>query len=162
MAEKKEKDHLFAKEMLYILSVGFYGGLFTSFLAYLAYLINFVPFGPGVLLQLFSIRLSPGIEGMVGHMLSILLISLVSIGSSYLYFMLFRHLESIWIGVLYGLAWWAVIFFGLNSLIPGVQSVRQLGLTTNTVFLSLFILYGLFIGYSISFNHKEMELERKR
>lgn len=162
MSVKKERDNLLAKEMHYILTVGFYGGLFTSLIAYLAYLLNFVPFGPGILLQMFSLYQSSGLEGMAGHWLSILLISLFSIASSYLYFILFRHLESMWIGVLYGLAWWAIIFLGVNQLIPGIQSVRQLGFTTNIVFLSTFILYGLFIGYSISFNHREMERERER
>lgn len=160
MSEKSQEE--VRKENNYIFSVGFCGGLFTSGLAYIAHFLNFIPFGPGVLLQTLPMySQTPWMRGPLGHIIGILIISLLSIVSAYIYYGLFRKMDTPWVGIWYGLALWVIIFLGLNQMIPNVKTVGELGLNTNITFVSIFIIYGLFVGYSISFEHKLKQLEKE-
>lgn len=158
MSEKQEEVQ---EGLHYVLSTGFYGGLFASALTYLAYLLNFIPFGPGVILQMLTPFLDlTSINSVLGQIASIFLISFMSIAGSYLYYLLLRKRNSLWFGAGYGLAWWGIIFLGVNQLIPRLKSIYSLGLTTNIIFISIFIFYGLFIGYSISYYYNVESLQR--
>lgn len=146
----------------FVVSIGFFGGLITSFMAYVALLFNFVPFGPRVVWQMWPEQAQAiWMRGHVGNITGIILLSLLSIGAAYLYYLLLRKLESPWIGIMYGLAWWALIFLVINQVMPGVQTIAQLGWTTNIVFISLFVFYGLFVGYSISYEVLQREVNQQ-
>jgi hypothetical protein len=148
------------KKKTYVYTTGFFGGFFASSLAYIAHFLNFIPFGPAILLQLLPIyENTPWMRGIGGHALGIILISLLSVLAAYLYYVLFRRIDTAWTGVWYGLALWVVIFLGLNQLIPGVKTVGQLGWDTNITLVCIFIMYGLFVGYSISYEYKQAEYQ---
>ncbi|WP_373900529.1 YqhR family membrane protein [Geomicrobium sp. JCM 19037] len=51
---------------------------------------------------------------------------------------------------------WVIIFYISNPLFIGLDSVPELSGITIVSTLSLFVCYGLFIGYSISYEY-EME-----
>jgi hypothetical protein len=148
------------KMRTYVLTTGFFGGFFASSLAYFAHFLNFIPFGPGILLQILpTYENTPWMRGIGGHALGIIIISLLSILAAFLYYALFRKIETAWTGVWYGLALWVVIFLGINQLIPGVRTIGELGWNTNFTLVSIFIMYGLFVGYSISYEHKQFEYQ---
>lgn len=156
----KERQEKKKNKRAYLLSIGFFGGFFASLTAYLAHFLNFIPFGPGIILQMLpQYTVIPWMRGPGGHFIGILVISLFSIGFAYLYYALLRRMDTAWVGVWYGLALWVVLFIGLNQLIPGVKKVDELGWNTNITLLCIFIIYGLFVGYSISYEHKEDEYE---
>lgn len=148
------------KRRAYLFSIGFFGGLFASVIAYIAHFFNFIPFGPGIILQMLpQYTDSPWMRGPGGHFLGILVISLLSISIAYLYYVLLRKMDTPWVGIWFGLALWVILFIGVNQLIPGVKKVGELGWNTNITLLCIFLIYGLFVGYSISYEHKEDEYE---
>lgn len=148
------------KIRVYMYSIGFFGGLFTSMIAYAAHFLNFIPYGPGVVLQMIPIYTeTPWMRGPGGHFVGILVISFLSIGFAYLYYALLRKLDTPWAGIGYGLALWMILFLGLNQMIPGVETVAELGANTNITLICIFVIYGLFVGYSISYEHKEEQFD---
>ncbi len=103
-----------------------------------------------------------GVRGPWAHVIGILVLSLLSILIAWVYHALFRKINTVWAGLWFGLALWVVIFFALHPLVPGVGSFRQLDWNTNITILCLFLIYGLFVGYSISYEHLQEELEKQR
>lgn len=136
----------------YIYSIGFFGGVFGSMLAFIAHFFNFIPYGPGVIFQMLAVYPeTPWLRHYPGHLFAVGVLSLVSILVALLYYALFRKIESVLMGIGFGMFLWAALFLGLNTLIPGVQSVAELGWGTNIIFVCIFVLYGLFTGYSLSY-----------
>jgi uncharacterized membrane protein YagU involved in acid resistance len=84
------------------------------------------------------------------------LIGVISIAAALLYYALLRKIRGMWPGILYGAALWVVIFYLFNPLFPNVQPVADLNMNTVITTLCLYILYGVFVGYSISFETQEM------
>lgn len=152
-----------SKKQLYTIYVGFFGGLFASFLTYMIHFLNFIPFGPGVIWHhvpyLANVK---WLQGVWGHLAAIVFISFFSILISYLYYALFRKIETPWMSIWFGLTLWAILFVGINSLVSDAQNVYELGWTTNIAFICIFIIYGLFIGYSISYQYLSDSTEKKR
>lgn len=157
MMSKQEKEK---HKRRYLYSIGFFGGLFASMIAYVVHFLNFIPFGPAVILQMLPLyTVTPWMRGPAGHFIGMLVISFFSIGFAFLYYVLLRKLETAWVGIGYGLALWVILFLGLNQVIPGVKTVGALGLNTNITLICIFIIYGLFVGYSISYEYKEDQYE---
>ena len=132
---------------------GFIGGVFWSALAYLAYILNFTEISPNLILQPFA--LGNWKEGAFGNIISIVIIGLISIGAALVYYAILRRFDGMWLGFAYGGALWALVFFVLNPIFPNVETVLELSRGTIVTTLCLYILYGVFIGYSISFDYKE-------
>ncbi|WP_226526509.1 YqhR family membrane protein [Metabacillus niabensis] len=132
---------------------GFIGGVFWSALAYLAYILNFTEVSPNLILQPFA--LGNWKDGVVGNLISIIIIGLISIGAALVYYAILRRFDGVWLGLAYGVALWALVFFVLNPIFPNVETVLELSRGTIVTTICLYILYGLFIGYSISFDYKE-------
>jgi hypothetical protein len=161
--QRQKEQNQDKKGKNYIVTIGFFGGVFASVITYIVHFLNFIPFGPGIILQAWpTYVLSGWMRGPVGHLIGIILLSLLSIVISLLYYGLFRRMNTVWTGLWFGLALWVVIFLGLHQLIPGVRSVWALGWDTNTTLICVFLLYGLFIGYSISYEYHEEEYAREK
>ncbi|OKO91179.1 hypothetical protein BRO54_2880 [Geobacillus proteiniphilus] len=85
-----------------------------------------------------------------------MLIGIISIAAALLYYALLRNICGMWAGILYGAALWMIVFYLFNPLFPNVQPVADLEINTIVTTLCLYILYGVFVGYSISFETQEM------
>ncbi|MDQ0337745.1 hypothetical protein J2S00_000515 [Caldalkalibacillus uzonensis] len=148
------------KSQGFIYTIGFAGGVLGAFTAYVSHFFNFIPFGPAVIWQFWPWYYTiPWLRGPWGHMTAIVLIGLLSILPAWLYYLLFSNMETPWAGIWFGVALWMIIFLGLHPLIPGLKSVQQLGWQTNIVLLCIFILYGLFVGYSISYEAGQHDMD---
>lgn len=134
---------------------GFVSGIFWSLVGYLAYFFHFTELSPNMILLPWNI--GDWKYGKTGNYLVIFLIGLLSIVTALLYYALFRKIKSMWAGVGYGVALWVLIFYVLNPLLPSLRSVSELERNTIITTICLYILYGLFIGYSISFEAQESE-----
>jgi hypothetical protein len=133
---------------------GVVGGIFWSLIGYLAYIFNFSKLGPALVLQPWGV--GEWKSEVLGQFVGIAAIGLLSIPVALIYKGLFSKIEGMWLGMVYGVGLWAFVFFILNPLFPDLQSVKELGWDTNITSVCLYILYGVFIGYSISFDYKEM------
>jgi uncharacterized membrane protein YagU involved in acid resistance len=93
-----------------------------------------------------------------GHLLSILWLGVLSIPLSFVYYVLFKRFTNVWVGIGFGFALWGFIFLVLNPLFQ-LQTIIELGWDSNITLICIFVLYGLFVGYSISYeaNHGHNE-----
>ncbi|MBM7646335.1 tetrahydromethanopterin S-methyltransferase subunit B [Scopulibacillus daqui] len=137
--------------------IGFFGGLIWSLIGYLAYLIHFSKVGPSLILAPFVLGKWKNKIG--GQFLGILIICIVSILIALLYKYALGKIKSMWVGIIFGLMLWVIVFYVLQPLIPGLDPVSKLGKNTNSISLCLYALYGLFVGYSISFDLESLANE---
>lgn len=144
--QRKDMKQLFVRSLL----TGLIGGLLLGFSWVVFSYFNFVEFNPRTIL-LHKWISSEWTQGLSGNVITIFLISILSIINSFIYYILFKKINSIWIGVAYGIAVWSILFFIVGQLFPDYK-VSKLDKETTISTLSLFTLYGTFIGYSISYD----------
>jgi hypothetical protein len=139
--------------MSMVVITGFVGGILWSSLALLVYFFNFTDVRPNVILEPWA--LGDWKKGWIGSVFSILTIGILSIGTALLYYALFRKMKGIWVSMLYGVVLFVLVFYVLNPIFPGIDSFWKLSRDTIITSLCFYILYGVFIGYSISFEESE-------
>ncbi|MDM5302442.1 YqhR family membrane protein [Bacillus subtilis] len=141
-----------------VAATGFFGGVLWSFIAYIAYLFHFSEVSPNMILQPFV--LGEWKKHGLGTVISIILIGILSIGAAFLYFLLLKRLKTMWPGILYGFLLWMLVFFVFNPIFPDVRAVIELKADTVITTICIYLLYGLFVGYSISFEYNELNSEK--
>lgn len=145
-------DHF--KKVGHIYIIGFCGGLFAALLFTLAYVFGFLPVGPNIIWKIaYGPESAAAVKHWWTHLVGVLFLSVVSLFGAIVYYLLLRRMESPWVGLVYGLALWLLFFIGLNPILPHVQSLAELGWQANVVYVCIFAFYGLFVGYSISYEH---------
>lgn len=149
--KKEEPMSIMAKVMV----IGLCGGIFWSLLGYLLYIFNFTKISPNLVLQPWA--LGDWKNGLYGQFMGIFIIGLLSIGVALLYYAVLRRFEKIWVSMIFGIALWGFVFFILNPIFPDLKSVWELGRNTNITTVCLYLLYGVFIGYSISFEVNDIQ-----
>lgn len=138
-----------------VASIGFFGGLIWSLVGYFAFFFNFIRVGPALVLMPWA--LGDWKNGYIGHLVGIAVISILSIPIAFLYRFILAKYNSIWPGLIFGFILWLVVFYLLNPIFPGLKPLNNLDLNTIVTGICLYILYGVFIGYSISYEYNEMK-----
>lgn len=133
-----------------VMITGFVGGAFWSLIGYIAYLFNFTELGPALILEPWAI--GDWKNETTGHLIGVIVIGLLSIGAALLYNLLLKNTETLWVGILFGIALWAFVFYLLNPIFPNLESVNEFSRNTIITTICLYILYGVFVGYSISYD----------
>ncbi len=154
--EKKKQRRI--KQMSFganVAIIGFVGGLVWSLVGYFAFYFHFIRVGPALILMPFP--LGTWKATYIGQLVGIVIISILSIAIAFLYKVILQKVESIWAGVGFGFALWIIVFCVLNPFLPGLKSVQNLDSNTIITSLCLYILYGVFIGYSISYGYLEQK-----
>ncbi|TDL82339.1 YqhR family membrane protein [Peribacillus frigoritolerans] len=137
-----------------VVITGFAGGVIWSLLGYLAYVLNLTEISPNLLLQPFI--LGEWKNGVMGNFVSVFCIGILSVGTALLYYLVLKRFSSMFVGLAFGLSLWALVFFLLNPIFPNLKSVFELERLTTVTTICLYILYGVFVGYTISFEHNEI------
>lgn len=132
--------------------IGLFGGIFWSSIGYLAYLLSFTEIGPTVVLEPWTI--GEWKKGWLGTIISLLIIGIFSIVASYIYYAVLKKLKGIWPGVGYGIIIFLLVFFVLNPLFPSIHPFVDLSRDTIVTSICLYVVYGMFIGYSISYEYQ--------
>ncbi|MGJ9456943.1 YqhR family membrane protein [Oceanobacillus sp. CF4.6] len=159
--EKQHSNEVNTEEQLSIFSrallTGFIGGILWSSIGSLMYYFNFSEVSPKSFL-LKSWLDASWTDGWLGVIITILLAGILSIMAALIYYGLFKKINSMWMGLLYGVILWVIIFYIMQPIFPNIP--RLIDLTYNTIVstLCLFILYGTFIGYSISYDYHDMKI----
>ncbi|GAA0482198.1 YqhR family membrane protein [Salinibacillus aidingensis] len=157
--QQEEPMSLLQKALL----TGFIGGIFWGLLGSLAYYFNFSEVSHASFI-LRSFWQADWIDGFTGEMLSVLIVGVISILVAYVYYLLLRKREGMLPGILYGLVIWFIFLYFLNPMFSAVPGLADMTVDTVVTTICLLILYGTFIGYSISFEYKslqEMKQQRK-
>ncbi|RKD25562.1 hypothetical protein BEP19_01050 [Ammoniphilus oxalaticus] len=158
MAAKARMEQQFEK-MKKALVVGAVGGLFWSLLGYAFYSMNFTKLGPAVVVSPFFV--SKAADKPLAQFTGMAVITALSIGFALLYVYLFSKYYTPWIGIASGVVLFALFFYALNPLFQWTKKpLHQIGMNTFSTTLSLFLLYGLFVGFSLSaeFSSKEPKM----
>ncbi|WP_053367106.1 YqhR family membrane protein [Bacillus sp. FJAT-27245] len=134
-----------------VVLTGLWGGLFWSFIGQIGYYFHFTKITPREILGPWA--LGSWKNGWLGTLIAILLIAIVSIGAAFVYSALFKKMDGLISGILYGAVLFLLVFFLLNPMFPGILPFGALDKNTLATSICLFILYGVFIGYSISWDY---------
>lgn len=147
-----------------VIITGLVGGILWSALAQLAYIFNFTEVRTNVILEPWA--LGDWKKGWLGTLISIALIGGISIVAALGYYAVLRKFRTIWIAMGFGIALFVIVFFVLNPLFPGIPPIKDIKMNTLITSACFYILYGTFVGYSISYEanerlqneHKEKEV----
>ncbi|PHD29473.1 hypothetical protein COF58_03150 [Bacillus wiedmannii] len=143
--------------------IGLFGGIFWGGIWYFLHIFSFTEAGPNYLLLPFAF--GSWKEGVWGNVSGIVCMGLLSILITFLYKAFLAKFEGIIPGMIYGLFWWALLFFGMGLIAPAIKSALHLPKETIVTTICIFILYGVFIAYSVSYavntNKAEREGEEK-
>ncbi|MGN7455909.1 YqhR family membrane protein [Paenibacillus pasadenensis] len=137
----------------YCASLGFWAGLFWGTIRWLLYTFKFTSVLPAFLADPFF-RRSFLVTGW-GHGTGIAAFIVFSIVAAYLYKLLLGRFRGPWAGFFYGLLWWTLLFLAFGPLLGMMEPVTRIGWNSIFTEISLFIVWGMFIGYSIAFEFND-------
>lgn len=148
MENKQSQESLLTRAVI----VGFVGGLGSSIFSIAINLFNFSQVALKSYLFIPIIHKKwPNIW--VSHLSSIIIAAAISVLIALVYYALLRRLNSIWIGMLYGVILWLIVFLLVMPLYPNGDDIKSLNKDTIVSTICIFVLYGTFIGYSISHDY---------
>lgn len=150
---KKARTNLY----YFSLETGFFAGFIWGGLRWFSYVFHFSTVLPGFLLEPFYKH--PFLVSTAGQLAGWLSFIAFSIVATLIYVLLFRKAKGPWPGIAYGVVWWALLFIALNPFFHFTFSAKMLSSNTNITEFCVFLLWGLFIGYTTA---EEYTDEKKR
>jgi Conserved membrane protein YqhR len=141
-----------------IVTIGIAGGLFWGLIGYLTYLFKFTKIPPSLILSPWA--LGEWKNEQLGQWIGILSIGLVSILVAFLYKITLVKINNMLAGLAYGVVLWIIVFYLLNPMFIDLPTITKLDRNTVITTICLYLLYGVFIGYSISFEYHENQQKR--
>jgi hypothetical protein len=146
------------KPVLFSLKIGFFAGVIWGLVRWLATGLNFTEVTQAFLLDPFVPRKVLG--GFYWQASGWLMFIAMSMLAAWVYLLLLGRLQGHWPGLLFGATWWGVFYVLAGPAIGAVPPLSTIGWNSMTTDLCLFLMWGLFIGYSIAFElHDEAERE---
>ncbi|MFV9510809.1 YqhR family membrane protein [Tepidibacillus sp. LV47] len=143
------------------IQIGLAAGMIWGLLSLAAYYLQFTDVGPSIYAK--PILKPEYVLKWQGHFIGLGFFIIYTLLFSFFYAQFLIKYASPFVGIGYGFFLWVFVFYVLNPIFHLTKPVRELGLNTNSVMLSLYILTGLFIGYSLSseFNNLEQEEDQQ-
>ncbi|WP_051189029.1 YqhR family membrane protein [Halalkalibacillus halophilus] len=96
-----------------------------------------------------------------GEIVSLIIIILLGAIPGYLYYATLKKLTGWLPGFVYGLVIWGIVYIGIGLLLPNIPPLNELGSDTIVTSVCLAVLYGVFVGYTISYDYHGERLDRK-
>ncbi|ETI67351.1 YqhR family membrane protein [Neobacillus vireti] len=138
---------------------GLFGGIFWGTVGFFAYYFNFTEIRPNVILEPWV--LGDWKHGWLGTVISIILMGVFSVVAAFIYYAVLKKFKGFWFGIGYGIVLFLLVFFILNPLFPGMKPFNDLNMDTIITSFCLYILYGIFIGYSINYEYQINNVQEK-
>jgi len=140
------------------LATGFFAGLIWGFARWFAVSLNFTRVPQAFLVDGWVKRSS--LHSAWWHWTGLLLFIVMSMIAALVYWLVLGRLRGPWPGIAFGAAWWALLFLIVGPPTGTTESVRVLGWNSIFTELCLYLVWGLFIGYSFAFEfHDEAARE---
>lgn len=130
---------------------GLFAGIFWGMIGYICYIFSLTEIRPNVFLEPWA--LGNWKNEWIGTIISILLMGVFSIPTAFIYYWALKKWNGIWLGLTYGLVIFLLVFIVLNPLFPSIKPLFDLNRDTIITSICLFLVYGLFIGYSINYEY---------
>lgn len=142
----------------FCLKLGFFAGLIWGCMRWVIFTFSFTNVLPGFLaVPLFGYAF---MFSWWGHLVGVGVFTLFSIVAAFLYKWLLGRLRGPWPGAIYGVAWYALIILLVAPLTGMAKPLNQIGWDTLITELCFFVVWGLFIGYTIAFEFTD-EVKRE-
>lgn len=142
----------------FALNLGFFAGIIWSIVHWVLYIMKFTLVLPGYLVEPFF--RTAFLHTIMGHAVGIGSFVVFSIIAALLYQVMLVRFRGPWMGIVYGAVWWSVLFVVAGPLLGMMQPVHLIGWNSLLTELCLFLLWGVFIGYSVAFEfHDEASRE---
>ncbi|OBZ18954.1 hypothetical protein A8L34_05250 [Bacillus sp. FJAT-27264] len=156
MSKSQQRRTVHTNPFVFAMELGFFAGLFWGGARWIMYTLHFTKVIPGFLAEPFfkhDFLLKPA-----GHLIGYLSFIILSVIAALIYVFAFRWLKGPWPGMIYGVLWWAGLFLAGSWLFLLQRPFR---LPWNSVIseFCVFLLWGLFIGYTAAMEYTD---ERKR
>ena len=150
MEQKNQNQSIY----VYAIVVGIVGGLTTLFLLTFSYYFHFIKISPKFLLRFFN-------EDLRSLWLDIIFLICIfiifSIIAAIIYTLILKKKRQYYWGMFYGVFLFIFTFGFIHPILFQEPLITKEGAATVITLFCLFILYGIFIGYSISYEYEEME-----
>ncbi|MGF2617042.1 hypothetical protein FZC84_04215 [Rossellomorea vietnamensis] len=143
-----------------VVTTGFAGGILWSLISYICYMFSFTKLEPNIILEPWAA--GNWKDSWLGIVISIMAYGLISIGAALVYYATLRKLTSMWVGAGYGIALMLAVFLVLNPLFPSMKALTDTDYNTLITAACIYILYGVFIGYSISYEENELRHQNEK
>lgn len=150
---EQNKPHKSMSIIMITAVTGFFGGVFWSALGWLAYVFNFTEIRPNMILEHWTV--GEWKTGWLGSIISLILIGLIGILAAFIYYFTLRKFNNIWVSLAYGIILFLLVFYLLNPLFPMLNPLKELSRNTIITMICLYSLFGVFVGYSISYEYNE-------
>jgi uncharacterized membrane protein YagU involved in acid resistance len=147
--KKNEYEEHHTNPWVYSIKIGFFAGLIWSVARWLFYEMKFTKVIPAFAADpFFKVSF---LKTAWGEVVGIGFFIIFSIIAALLYKFALGRLRGPWPGVLYGAVWWVILFVVVGPTLGILEVINKVG--WNTIFseLCIFLLWGVFIGYSIAF-----------
>lgn len=142
----KQSQRIHTNRFFFALELGFYAGFIWGGIRWIFYAFHFTSILPGFLLEpFFKHSFLESTAGQVAGWLSFIALSIIA---SLLYVYVFRRAKGPWPGIAYGVVWWVVLMIVIAPLLNMSPPMKQLSWDTHISEACLFLLWGLFIGYT--------------
>ncbi|RUS48049.1 YqhR family membrane protein [Cohnella sp. AR92] len=142
----------------YALQIGFFAGVIWGLVRWLVVALNLTEVPQAFLADSWMPRAK--LNTAYWHCAGFVLFIAMSIAAAVLYWLLLGALRGPWPGVVFGGAWWCLLFLVIGPPTGMTESVRVIGWNSIVSELGLYLVWGLFIGYSIAFEfHDEASRE---
>ncbi|WP_254854046.1 YqhR family membrane protein [Halobacillus salinus] len=148
--QKESPQTVFTKA----LTIGFSGGILWSGIGALTYFFHFSEVSAASFL-IRSYLQNDWSGTWLAEILAIIGVGLLSLVTAMLYYFTLKRQSGIWPGAVFGIILWGLVFVVLTPLFPAIPTFMELTSDTWVTTGCLFILYGVFIGYSISYEFQE-------
>ncbi|MFC5532557.1 YqhR family membrane protein [Cohnella yongneupensis] len=155
---KDDGNTITAKALLHSLKIGLFAGIIWGLVRWLATGLNFTQVTQAYLLDPFVSRqlLGSGWWQFAGWIAFIVM----SVLAAVVYWLVLGKLRGPWPGLAFGAVWWGVFYALIGPMIGAVPPLRTIGWDSMVADFCLYVVWGLFIGFSISFElHDEMQRE---
>lgn len=157
--KKQEKNN--TNLFLFSLNIGFFAGLIWGAVKAFFYYMSFTTILPGYLVEPFFKH--SYLQSMPGYYTGWGFFTLFSILATMIYVFIFRKLKGPLPGIIYGVVWWGIIFLLAGPMTGMTPPVKQLSINTLVVEFCLYLMWGLFIGYTaaVEFTDERMREPKK-
>jgi uncharacterized membrane protein YagU involved in acid resistance len=168
MSDKKQSDQKLdqnkREEPLTLFSrsavTGFVGGVFWGLIATILAYFNFTEVAPKSYV-LRSWTTATWTDGWLGTVITIMILGGLSVLVAFIYYLFMRKINSMWMGAVYGVILWGILFLILDPIFTNIKPIQEFNQETIVTTICLYVLYGTFIGYSLSYDYHDKVMKEK-
>ncbi|MGO4494669.1 YqhR family membrane protein [Paenibacillus sp. 2RAB27] len=136
---------------VFVLYIGFFAGLIWGALKIVENYFKFTTIGIGFLVEPFFKH--DFFNTWMGLFMGWITFALFSIFAAFIYMVTMWKLRSPFWGIGYGALWWAIIYLIVGPITGMMYWITELELNTIISDVCLFLVWGMFIGYSIAIEY---------